>query len=313
MALAYSTRRVGQRTPTRSSRPKEALDLQRPRPQGSPEELGFTPRVELDDAAKGFMPGEDHNARPLPDVEGTVNPPTASPQCPARDEVEIGDAFRREDNEDIRSLRSGVRTGQSTQGCCWICWSVSIRRASLCRRRGSFWKSCFHRTRLGHDAQRTSGAPSPNLGLRGLPVPCPFLGDHTHPWPRPSWTTLPPRRAASRRRSWCGAAHRTGTRLAGLRRPGCANLEPAACARRSCLCGDRRRCSLALGEPRPKPGSCWERVWARRLPRRRACRCGAVSARRRCGRHAGGRLGRARAVTTVVARLRSAERNQASA
>jgi len=74
MALAYSTRRVTKDIDTifepKSSIYEAAATVA--------EELGL-PEDWLNEAAKGFMPGEDDNRRPVPDIHG-IEITTASPQ-----------------------------------------------------------------------------------------------------------------------------------------------------------------------------------------------------------------------------------------
>lgn len=74
MALAYSTRRVTRDIDAvfepKSSIYKAAVKVA--------EELGL-PEDWLNDAAKGFMPGEDEDPRPVPDVQG-IEITTASPR-----------------------------------------------------------------------------------------------------------------------------------------------------------------------------------------------------------------------------------------
>jgi len=74
MALAYSTRRVT-RDIDAVFEPKASIYRAAAKVA---EELGL-PEDWLNDAAKGFMPGEDEDPRPVPDVQG-IEITTASPQ-----------------------------------------------------------------------------------------------------------------------------------------------------------------------------------------------------------------------------------------
>ncbi len=74
MALAYSTRRVT-RDIDAVFEPKASIYEAAAKVA---EELGL-PEDWLNDAAKSFMPGEDKEARPVPDVQG-IEITTASPQ-----------------------------------------------------------------------------------------------------------------------------------------------------------------------------------------------------------------------------------------
>ena len=74
MALAYSTRRVT-RDIDAVFEPKASICRAAAKVA---EELGL-PEDWLNDAAKGFMPGEDENPRPVPDVQG-IEITTASPR-----------------------------------------------------------------------------------------------------------------------------------------------------------------------------------------------------------------------------------------
>jgi Nucleotidyltransferase of unknown function (DUF6036) len=74
MALAYSTRRVT-RDIDAVFEPKSVIYAAAAKVA---EDLGL-PEDWLNDAAKGFMPGEDEHARPVPDITG-VEITTASPR-----------------------------------------------------------------------------------------------------------------------------------------------------------------------------------------------------------------------------------------
>lgn len=74
MALAYSTRRVT-RDIDAVFEPKSSIYAAAERVA---EDLGL-PEDWLNDAVKGFMPGEDEHARPVPDITG-IEITTASPE-----------------------------------------------------------------------------------------------------------------------------------------------------------------------------------------------------------------------------------------
>jgi hypothetical protein len=74
MAIAYSTRRVT-RDIDAVFEPKASIYEAAAKVA---EDLGL-PEDWLNDAAKGFMPGEDHDARPVPDIQG-IEITTASPR-----------------------------------------------------------------------------------------------------------------------------------------------------------------------------------------------------------------------------------------
>lgn len=96
MALAYSTRRVTKDIDAvfepKSSIYEAAAQVA--------EELGL-PEDWLNDAAKGFMPGEDQDARPVPDING-IEITTASPQYLLA--MKLMAMRFGEDNEDIEVL-----------------------------------------------------------------------------------------------------------------------------------------------------------------------------------------------------------------
>lgn len=106
MALAYSTRRVT-RDIYAVFEPKSSIYEAAAKVA---EELGL-PEDWLNDAAKGFMPGEDQDARPLPDIEG-IEITTASPQYLLA--MKLMAMRFGEDNEDIEVLIKECALG-STQ------------------------------------------------------------------------------------------------------------------------------------------------------------------------------------------------------
>ena len=106
MALAYSTRRVT-RDIDAAFEPKSSIYEAAAKVA---EELGL-PEDWLNDAAKGFMPGEDQDARPLPDIEG-IEITTASPQYLLA--MKLMAMRFGEDNEDIEVLIKECRL-ESTQ------------------------------------------------------------------------------------------------------------------------------------------------------------------------------------------------------
>ncbi len=96
MALAYSTRRVTKDIDA-VFEPKNSIYEAAAKVAG---ELGL-PEDWLNDAAKGFMPGEDQNARPIPDIEG-IEITTASPEYLLA--MKLMAMRFGEDNEDIEVL-----------------------------------------------------------------------------------------------------------------------------------------------------------------------------------------------------------------
>jgi hypothetical protein len=76
MALAYSTRRVTKDVDA-VFEPKGAIYAAA---EKVAEERGL-PEDWLNDAAKGFMPGSDAEARPVPDIEGSKSPPPRRDIC----------------------------------------------------------------------------------------------------------------------------------------------------------------------------------------------------------------------------------------
>jgi len=96
MALAYSTRRVT-RDIDAVFEPKRSIYQAAAKVA---EDLSL-PEDWLNDAAKGFMPGKDRDARPLPDVEG-IEITTASPQYLLA--MKLMAMRFGEDNEDIEVL-----------------------------------------------------------------------------------------------------------------------------------------------------------------------------------------------------------------
>lgn len=104
MALAYSTRRVTKDIDA-VFEPKAVIYQAAARVA---ERLGL-PEDWLNDAAKGFMPGSDEDARPLPDVHG-IEITTASPRYLLA--MKLIAMRLGEDDEDIEVLlkQTGIRT-----------------------------------------------------------------------------------------------------------------------------------------------------------------------------------------------------------
>jgi hypothetical protein len=96
MALAYSTRRVTKDIDA-VFEPKSSIYETAAKVA---ENLGL-PDDWLNDAAKGFMPGEDENPRPVPDIEG-IEITTASPQYLLA--MKLMAMRFGEDDEDIEAL-----------------------------------------------------------------------------------------------------------------------------------------------------------------------------------------------------------------
>jgi Nucleotidyltransferase of unknown function (DUF6036) len=107
MALAYSTRRVTKDIDA-VFEPKSSIYEAAAKVA---EELGL-PEDWLNDAAKGFMPGEDHDARPLPDIEG-IEITTASPQYLLA--MKLMAMRFGEDNEDIEVLIKECELGSARE------------------------------------------------------------------------------------------------------------------------------------------------------------------------------------------------------
>lgn len=106
MALAYSTRRVTKDIDA-VFEPKSLIYEAAAKVA---ENLGL-PEDWLNDAAKGFMPGEDENPRPVPDISG-IEITTASPQYLLA--MKLMAMRFGEDDEDIEVLidRCGLRSTQ---------------------------------------------------------------------------------------------------------------------------------------------------------------------------------------------------------
>lgn len=106
MALAYSTRRVTKDIDA-VFEPKSSIYEAAAKVA---EELGL-PENWLNDAAKGFMPGIDHDARPIPDIQG-IEITTASPQYLLA--MKLMAMRFGEDNQDIEVLieKCGLRSAQ---------------------------------------------------------------------------------------------------------------------------------------------------------------------------------------------------------
>jgi hypothetical protein len=107
MALAYSTRRVTKDIDA-VFEPKSSIYEAAAKVA---EELGL-PQDWLNDAAKGFMPGEDQNARPVPDIEG-IEITTASPQYLLA--MKLMAMRFGEDNEDIEVLIEECELGSAQE------------------------------------------------------------------------------------------------------------------------------------------------------------------------------------------------------
>lgn len=108
MALAYSTRRVTKDIDA-VFEPKSSVYKAAARVA---ENLGL-PEDWLNDAAKGFMPGEDEDPRPVPDIEG-IEITTASPQYLLA--MKLMAMRFGEDDEDIEILieECGLHSAQET-------------------------------------------------------------------------------------------------------------------------------------------------------------------------------------------------------
>jgi hypothetical protein len=106
MALAYSTRRITKDIDAVFEPKSSIYDAA----AKVAEELGL-PEDWLNDAAKGFMPGEDEDSRPVPDIEG-IEITTASPRYLLA--MKLMAMRFGEDNEDIEVLieECGLQSAQ---------------------------------------------------------------------------------------------------------------------------------------------------------------------------------------------------------